>query len=185
MVKRPFDICVSALALLALSPLLAAVAILIRRHDGGPVFYRQVRVGRGGRTFRVFKFRTMVVDADRIGGYATADNDARITPVGRKLRRTSVDELPQLFNVLAGDMNIVGPRPDVPAQRALYTEDEFARRHSVRPGITGLAQATLRSDATEAQRKALDLEYVERAGLLFDLRIIAMTVRQVLTKGGN
>lgn len=185
MAKRLFDFCVSALAILALSPLLATVAILIRRHDGGRVFYRQLRVGRDGRTFRVFKFRTMVENADRIGGYATADDDSRITPLGRKLRRTSIDELPQLFNVLAGDMSIVGPRPDVPAQRALYTDDEFSRRHSVRPGITGLAQATLRSDATEGQRKALDLEYVDRSGLLLDLRIIAMTVRQVLTKGGN
>lgn len=185
MAKRSFDLCAACLVLLLLMPLFAVVAVAIRVLHGGPVFYRQVRVGRSGRTFRIFKFRTMVTNADRIGGYATADNDARITPVGRFLRRTSIDELPQLFNVVTGDMSIVGPRPDVPAQKELYSEEEFAKRHAVRPGITGLAQATLRSDVTAEQRKALDLEYVDKAGIMFDLRIIVMTIKQMLKKGGN
>jgi lipopolysaccharide/colanic/teichoic acid biosynthesis glycosyltransferase len=103
--------------------------------------------------------------------------------VGRFLRRTSLDELPQLFNVLKGDMSLVGPRPDVPAQRSLYTDEEWALRTSVRPGITGLAQATVRSAATQAERTALDLEYVRKASFWFDMKILLLTVRQVLGKG--
>src|SRR5690606_34894805 len=104
---------------------------------------------------------------------------------GRYLRRYSLDELPQVINVLKGDMSVVGPRPDVPAQRSLYSQADFAKRHSVRPGITGLTQATLRSNATPEGRLRLDLEYVDRASFLLDMKILALTVRQVLTKGGN
>jgi lipopolysaccharide/colanic/teichoic acid biosynthesis glycosyltransferase len=183
--KRAFDIAVSAVALVIVSPILLVVAVQIRRHDGGPVFYRQQRTGLHGRTFGILKFRSMVLNADKIGGYSTADGDPRITRVGRVLRRTSLDELPQLINVLRGDMSLVGPRPDVPAQSSLYTPAEFARRNSVRPGITGLAQAKLRSQATSDERKKLDLEYVDRAGLLFDIKIMLLTVKQVIFKGGN
>lgn len=183
--KRGFDIIVSLIALFVLLPLFLVIALAIRLQDGGPVFYRQQRVGLHGRLFCIFKFRSMVPNADRIGGHATADGDQRITRVGRFIRRTSMDELPQLLNVIAGDMSVVGPRPDVPAQRDLYSATEFERRHSVRPGITGLAQALLRSDATAEQRKALDLDYVGVSGLWQDLKIVALTVRQVVTKGGN
>ena len=131
----------------------------------------------------MLKFRSMVVDAERVGGYSTAVGDPRITRMGHFIRRTSLDELPQLFNVLRGDMSWVGPRPDVPAQKGNYSDADWRARHRVRPGITGLAQATLRSAATPAQRLALDLEYVERASLLFDLKILLLTVRQVLGKG--
>lgn len=161
------------------------VALAVWLHDRGPVFYKQTRVGRNGVEFGMYKFRSMRIDADKIGGYSTATNDPRITGVGRMLRRTSLDELPQLCNVLKGDMSLVGPRPDVPKQRVLYTDQEWAERHQVRPGVTGLAQATLRSAGTEDQRKALDLEYVRNCSVLFDLRIIVMTVRQVLFVGGN
>lgn len=183
--KRVFDLLVAAtgLALLAL-PMLGLIA-LIRLSDGGPAFYRQQRVGRGCKPFYMLKFRSMVVDADSLGGYATATGDPRITPIGRVLRRTSMDELPQLWNVLMGDMSVVGPRPDVPAQRAQYAPDDWKLRHSVRPGVTGLAQATARSNATSAERTALDLQYVRNPNVLSDLYIIALTIRQVLAPTGN
>ena len=127
----------------------------------------------------------MVPNADKIGGYSTETNDPRITSIGRFIRKTSIDELPQLVNVILGDMSIVGPRPDVPAQRANYTQPEWEKRTSVKPGITGLAQATMRSDATEAERKNLDFQYVEQQEFLFDMKIILMTIRQVLFRGGN
>lgn len=133
----------------------------------------------------MFKFRSMRQYADRTGSFRTATADPRITRVGKFLRATSLDELPQLFNVLIGDMSLVGPRPDVPAQRDDYTEDEWQIRHSVRPGITGLAQSTLRSDATALQRRQMDLEYAERHNLLLDLKILLNTVVQVVSRGGN
>lgn len=151
---------------------------------GGAIF-RQKRVGLGGRLFDVLKFRSMVTNADKIGGYSTADGDARITRSGRFIRKTSLDELPQLINVLKGEMSLVGPRPDTPMQEANYSPKEWAKRCSVRPGITGLAQATLRSEATPEERTRLDLDYVDRAGVGFDLQILGMTIRQVLFKGGN
>lgn len=185
MIKRLFDILLSVGAIAVALPVLVIVALGVRLQDGGPSLFGQRRVGLHGREFRMWKFRSMVLDAERIGGYATADRDPRITPLGRFIRRTSLDELPQVFNVLLGDMSIVGPRPDVPAQRPLYSEEEWRIRHSVRPGITGLAQATLRSEATADQRKALDLQYAQAPSLALDLRIILMTFRQVLFKGGN
>lgn len=185
MLKRGFDIAGSLLLLLVTSPIWMVVAILVRRSGPGPIFYRQNRVGLYGRVFRIFKFRTMVSNADKIGGYSTSDGDARITPVGRVLRRYSLDELPQLLNVLKGDMSLVGPRPDVPAQGELYTAAELEKRNSVRPGITGLAQATVRSSATAAERMRLDLDYVDRQDFLFDMKIMVMTARQIVTKGGN
>ncbi|MBF4210500.1 sugar transferase [Pseudomonas donghuensis] len=183
--KRLFDIFCSAAAIVALSPILLGVALTIYFSDFGPVLFKQRRVGRGGREFCIYKFRSMVINAERLGGYSTADGDPRITRVGKFIRRTSLDELPQLFNVFLGDMSVVGPRPDVPAQRSLYTDEEWRIRHSVRPGITGLAQATLRSAATEAQRKQMDLHYAEHASLLKDFEIIFLTFKQVFGKGGN
>jgi len=115
----------------------------------------------------------------------TIMGDPRITPIGAFMRRTSLDELPQLVNVLFGDMSLVGPRPDVPAQRDLYSDSEWAIRTSVRPGVTGLAQATLRSSATHEQRLALDIEYVHQKSFWFDLKVLVLTVRQVLGKGSH
>lgn len=183
--KRLLDVIIASLALLALSPLLLATAVAVYVGDFGPVLFRQRRVGLGEREFWIYKFRSMVLNAERLGSYATASRDSRITPVGKFIRRTSLDELPQLFNVLFGDMSIVGPRPDVPAQRTLYSYAEWVARHRVRPGITGLAQATLRSEATPEQRKALDLRYAREASVALDLQIIAMTFKQVFGKGGN
>ena len=173
------------MALLFLMPLLLILAAFIRLQDGGPSLFGQQRVGKYGRIFRMWKFRSMVINAESLGGYSTADRDPRITPIGRFIRKTSLDELPQLLNVLFGEMSIVGPRPDVPAQRSLYTEEEWIVRHSVRPGITGLAQSTLRSEATTEQRKAMDLEYAKSVSLGLDARIILMTIKQVIFKGGN
>jgi lipopolysaccharide/colanic/teichoic acid biosynthesis glycosyltransferase len=133
----------------------------------------------------MFKFRSMVRDAAAIGPFNTAAGDPRITRVGRFIRRTSLDELPQLLNVLAGDMSLVGPRPDVPVQRSLYSDADWAERCSVRPGITGLAQALLRSEGTEDQRRELDLRYVREQSLWLDLKIMAWTVGRLTGRGSN
>ncbi len=181
--KRAFDILVSLIMLLFLSPVMLALTLWVMLDsDGGP-FYRQQRVGIGGREFGILKFRSMVANADQIGGYSTVEGDHRITKAGAFLRKTSLDELPQLLNVLFGDMSLVGPRPNVPAQREQYTQEEWNKRNSVRPGITGLAQATVRSAATPEERTALDLDYVDKQSFTFDLKIILMTVLQVLGKG--
>lgn len=183
--KRTFDIVVAGTALLLSALPMALVAMAIRLHDRGPALYRQVRIGRDCRPFAMFKFRSMIADADKIGGYATATGDARITPIGRFIRRTSIDELPQLFNVLRGDMSIVGPRPDVPAQQPLYRPEQWRMRHRVRPGITGLAQATARSTATSDGRLELDLRYVRAVSIRTDITIILLTIRQLVAKTGN
>jgi lipopolysaccharide/colanic/teichoic acid biosynthesis glycosyltransferase len=183
--KRLVDIVLAGLALLLLSPLLLATAVAVACDSGFPVLFRQERVGRGGRRFGMLKFRSMVRDAAAIGPFNTAANDPRITRVGRFIRRTSLDELPQLVNVLRGDMSLVGPRPDLPVQRSLYNDADWALRCSVRPGITGLAQVELRSEGTEDQRRELDLRYVRERSLGLDLRILARTVARLSGQGAN
>lgn len=183
--KRTIDVLFSALALLLLSPLLLLSGLAIAIESGMPVVFRQTRVGRGGEPFGMYKFRSMVHNAGSIGPYFTSHNDPRITSVGRFIRRTSIDELPQLFNVLRGEMSLVGPRPDVPAQQGLYSQQDWTARCSVRPGITGLAQAALRSEATPPQRLALDLQYVREHTCWMDLKIMAWTLRRLSGKGGN
>lgn len=185
MAKRLFDVLLALCALLAFSPVMLAAALAVWLDSGRPVLFAQQRVGRGTQPFRLYKFRSMVVDAAQRGSHSTVQNDPRITRVGRILRRTSVDELPQLFNVLRGDMSLVGPRPDVPAQRSNYTEEQWTLRHRVRPGITGLAQALYRSRATPQQRLQADLDYARNPGLLRDLRILGLTVGQLLRRSGN
>ena len=179
------DIALSLIALLALSPLLLAAALAIALEGGLPVLFRQTRVGLKGREFGMFKFRSMVKNAASLGPYFTQADDPRITRVGRFLRRTSIDELPQLINVLKGDMSLVGPRPDVPAQRSLYSDADWAQRCSMRPGITGLAQALYRSDSTEAQRLEADLRYIREASLWLDLEICWWTLRRLGGQGAN
>ncbi len=183
--KRAFDLGVAAAALLLLALPMLLIAALVWLDSGRPVLFAQTRVGRGGRDFRLLKFRSMVVDAEARGPQRTAAADPRITRCGRWLRRTSLDELPQLLNVLRGDMSLVGPRPDVPAQRADYSEADWRRRCSVRPGLTGLAQARYRSRATPRQRLDADLDYVEHHGLVRDLAILGMTAAQLLRRSGN
>lgn len=183
--KRLLDIILSLTALSLLSPLLLLAAVAIALETGFPVLLRQTRIGLHGREFGMFKFRSMVKNAAQMGPYFTTDNDPRITRVGRFLRQTSIDELPQLVNVLKGDMSLVGPRPDVPAQRGLYSDADWKERCSVRPGITGLAQVALRSEGTHAQRLALDLEYAHSASAWFDLKIIWRTLGRLSGKGAN
>jgi lipopolysaccharide/colanic/teichoic acid biosynthesis glycosyltransferase len=184
-VKRAMDVLLSLAALAVLSPLLVGTAALIALESGLPVLFRQTRLGLHGREFGMYKFRSMVKNAASIGPYFTSMNDPRITRVGRFIRRTSIDELPQLFNVLAGDMSLVGPRPDVPAQRVLYSDADWAQRCSVRPGITGLAQAKIRSEGTEGERLALDLRYSREASVWLDLQILWWTLGRLSGKGSN
>jgi lipopolysaccharide/colanic/teichoic acid biosynthesis glycosyltransferase len=197
MLKRCFDAVVSAAALVVLSPVLLAIAIRIKLSSPGPVFYRGVRVGRLGRTFRILKFRTMVVDAERIGGSATADDDPRITPVGTFLRKRKLDELPQLWNVLLGDMSLVGPRPEVPQYVALYNDAQKAILN-VRPGITDWAslwdcdEGALLAGSPDPEKAYLEqilpeklrlqLEYVRRCSFRTDLSILAKTLLLVLRR---
>jgi len=183
--KRMLDLLAALAALALLAPVLAAVALAVLLESGRPVLFRQTRIGLGGREFAMVKFRSMVRDAAAIGPYFTSGDDPRITRVGRFIRRTSLDELPQLFNVLAGDMSLVGPRPDVPAQRGLYSDEQWAIRCSVRPGITGLAQAKLRSTATPQERLDLDLRYAREHSLWLDLRILGWTLGRLSGKGAN
>jgi len=181
--KRLLDLLASSLGLLLLAVPFLLLGLVVLLDSPGFPLYRQQRVGRDGKLFGMFKFRSMVPGADRNGPYFTRRGDPRITRVGAFLRRTSLDELPQLINVALGHMSLVGPRPDVPAMESLYPPDIWRERHRIRPGITGLAQATLRSEATPDQRLAMDLEYVRTASLLLDLKILYMTLRQVTTKG--
>lgn len=183
--KRSFDFITALFVLIVTAPMLFIIAVLIKIESRGPIVFRQPRVGREGVEFCIFKFRSMVNGADKKGPHYTASDDNRITKVGRFIRKTSIDELPQLFNVLQGNMSLVGPRPNVIAQKGEYTENEWCKRNSVRPGITGLAQATLRSEATPEERTALDLEYVDKSSFVFDLQIMLMTVKQIVSKGGN
>ncbi len=190
MIKRLFDLVCSAIGLLVLSPLLVVLCVLIKLEDGGPVLYRGVRVGRYGKRFRIFKFRTMVVNADKIGGPSTADDDARITPMGKFIRRFKLDELPQLINVWTGDMSLVGPRPEVPGEVDLYTEEERALLN-VRPGITDYASIAFHNEGEilrgsldphlayrekiRPQKIRLGLDYVKHHSLWLDLKIIFKT----------
>ena len=183
--KRVLDVLLALMALLLLGPLLVMTGLCIAAESGLPVLFRQTRVGRGGREFGMYKFRSMVKNAAALGPYFTANNDPRITRVGRFIRRTSIDELPQLINVLLGDMSLVGPRPDVPAQRGQYSEADWALRCSVRPGITGLAQALYRSTSSEAQRLDADLRYAREHTLWLDARIIWWTLGRLGGQGAN
>lgn len=181
--KRLLDLFFSLSGFIILFPVFFITAILIKK-DGGNIFYFQERVGKNGKAFKIFKFRSMVVNADKIGGYSTSVDDPRVTKVGKLIRRTSIDELPQLFNVFLGDMSIVGPRPNVPQQIDEYTLEDWRLRNSVKPGLTGLAQVMFRSSATKEQRLKLDLDYVRSSNLFLDIKIILLTVKQVVFKGG-
>lgn len=188
--KRGLDIAASAVGLALLSPVMLAIGVAVKRHDGGPVFHRALRVGRGGQTFNLYKFRTMVVGADQKGPGITASGDSRITPIGRWLRKTKLDELPQLINVLVGDMSLVGPRPEDPAYVALYTPEQRVVLR-VRPGITSAAslafrheegilsgldwEATYRNVVMPAKLR-IDLDYLAGRSLWSDIGLIFRTL---------
>ncbi|WP_337661262.1 sugar transferase [Erythrobacter sp. Alg231-14] len=180
--KRAFDIVISGAAIIALGPLILALMAWIKLDSPGPALFRQTRIGRGGIPFEILKLRSMVTDAEMQGGYVTQVADPRITRAGALVRRTSLDELPQFFNVLRGDMSLVGPRPDTPMQESNYASQDWQNRHQVRPGITGLAQARLRSSATKEQRLSLDLEYAADATMRRDIIILFETVRTLFTR---
>ena len=192
-ITRLLDLAGAGLGLALLSPVFAGISIAVKRHDGGPIFYRGLRVGKGGKHFRLYKFRTMIVDADRVGPGLTASGDARITPIGSWLRRTKLDELPQLINVLLGEMSLVGPRPEDPRYVALYTSEQ-RQILLVKPGITSptslafrreeqlLAgpswETVYRTEIMPAKIK-LDLDYLARRSVWSDLKWILRTAAAI------
>ena len=175
--KRLFDLAFTVPALLLLSPVMAAVAVLVRLKLGSPVLFRQQRPGIGGRPFILLKFRTMTNTRDANG--ELLPDEQRITWFGQKLRHTSLDELPELINVLAGEMSLVGPRPLLMSYLERYTREQM-RRHDVLPGITGLAQVSGRNNLSWDEKFALDVWYVDHCSLWLDIKVLAMTVRAVL-----
>jgi lipopolysaccharide/colanic/teichoic acid biosynthesis glycosyltransferase len=182
--SRAFDVAAAAVALVLAAPVSALIALAIRLEGGGPAIYRQRRVGKDGVEFDLFKFRTMVSGSDPVGiGTAVATDDPRVTRVGRLIRRLSLDELPNLLNVLRGEMAIVGPRPTIPAQVELYTPRQ-RRRLEVKPGLTGWAQVSGRTAIDWGERIELDVWYVENRSAALDARILARTARLLLTGQG-
>lgn len=190
--KRLFDLVLATLMITLVWPVLLVTAVLIKLDTAGPVFFRGIRVGRHGKPFRIFKFRTMVVNADKLGGPSTAADDRRITRMGRLVRRFNLDELPQLFNVLVGDMSLVGPRPEVPQYVALFTEEE-KQILGVRPGITDWATLWIGNEGKWLEgsedpervymeklwpeKHRLQLEYVRRQSLWVDCQIMLKTLK--------
>jgi len=202
--KRLFDIAISFLGLILLFPLMLFICLFIRKEDKGPILYRGIRVGEDGKLFNIYKFRTMVVDADKKGGPSTSDDDPRITKIGKVLRKYKLDEIPQLINVLKGEMSIVGPRPEVPQEVATYSDEE-KRILLVKPGMTDYASILFNnegeilkgsSDPHQTYREKirpeklrLALQYVDNNSFLVDLNIIIKTVAIIIRtraiKGSN
>ncbi len=193
--KRVFDFAVSLLGLIALGPLLLLIAIIIKIDSKGPVFYKQVRVGKGEKQFKIIKFRTMIINAEKNGLQITVGNDSRITKVGYCLRRYKLDELPQLINVLVGDMSLVGPRPEVPKYVEMYNEKQRIILR-VRPGITDLASIEYRDENTLLAKNCnpeeiyikdiiprkieLNTEYIENMSVFYDAKLILKTILVVI-----
>lgn len=187
-VKRFLDVTASFLGLVLLSPLMLAVSILIKIDSRGPVIFRQKRIGRNGKVFEIYKFRSMCVGAEKTGsGVYSGKGDARVTRIGKILRTTSIDELPQLLNILKGEMSFVGPRPPLTYHPWKYEEytDFQKRMFEVRPGITGWAQVNGRKDVEWHKRIELNVWYVDHMSLLLDIKIMFMTAFKVLTNADN
>jgi len=184
-VKRAFDIFLSALGLIVLSPLMVLVSLAIFLYDRGPVFYRQTRYTKNGKTFKILKFRSMIPNAEKDGvARLAADKDDRITPVGKFIRACRLDELPQFFNILAGDMSFVGPRPERPEIADEYVKElpEFAFRLKVKAGLTGYAQIFGKYNTTSYDKLKLDMIYVENCSLLMDLKLFLLTLKVIFIK---
>jgi exopolysaccharide biosynthesis polyprenyl glycosylphosphotransferase len=192
--KRGLDVTVASAAILAASPIMATTALLIRLDSPGPILFKQVRVGKDGEHFSCYKFRSMYIDAERRkvelmakneadGPVFKMKNDPRITKVGRVIRKLSIDELPQLFNVIKGEMSLVGPRPAIPAEVAKYTFEQLGRLHAI-PGITGLQQVSGRSNLDFKRWVELDLQYISEQSIWKDIEILAKTIPAVLFSKG-
>lgn len=179
--KRGVDFCLAVAGLLVAGPIILVIALIIRVSSKGPAFFAQERAGRGGKGFTMYKFRTMRTDADPFGASPKSGKDPRITSIGRFLREYSVDELPQLFNMLTGDMAFIGPRPLYMAQAAEWDERQ-RRRLEVRPGLTGLAQVSGRGGLTIEEKLELDVRYVETEGLKVDFKVVMGTFGAILGK---
>ena len=193
-VKRGFDILASGVALVLLSPLFGVLTVKIKKEDGGPAFYSQTRIGKNGKPFKMWKFRSMVVNADKMveqleeqneidGAMFKIKDDPRITKIGHTIRKYSLDELPQLWNVLIGDMSLVGPRPPLPSEVEEYT-DYDKQRLLVMPGCTGLWQVTKRNEADFDEMVWLDIMYINHSGILEDLKLIVKTVLVMVHPNG-
>ena len=183
-IKRIFDIVCSSVMLVVLSPLLLLIALLVKCYDGGPVFYKQERLTKDGKVFFVYKFRSMRVDSEKHGARLAMKGDSRVTPVGKVLRNIHFDELPQLFNIIKGDMSLVGPRPERPEIAAEYTKEipEFPYRLKVKAGLTGYAQVYGKYNTTPYDKLKLDLTYIENYSFILDLQLIATTVKILFQK---
>lgn len=185
-VKRIFDLMASAIGIIAISPILLIIAIAIKVTSEGPILFKQERLGKEGKVFKIIKFRTMVINAEKIGDgiRVKSESDSRITKVGKFLRATSLDELPQLFNVIKGDMSLVGPRPPLTYHPYKYNDysDEQKKRFNMRPGVTGLAQVTVRNSVSWDGRIPIDIEYINNFNLLEDIKILILTVFKVFKR---
>lgn len=178
-IKRTIDILFSGMGLVILSPMLLIVAACIKLYDGGPVFYKQIRLTKGHKEFEIYKFRSMIVDAEKNGARLAAQNDNRITPIGKVIRATRVDELPQLINILKGDMTLVGPRPERPEIEDVYLKEipEFGMRLKVKAGLTGYAQVFGKYNTSPEDKLKLDLLYINQRSLLLDFKLIFYTIK--------
>lgn len=197
-IKRLFDFFVALVAIIIISPLLLIISAVVYLGDPGPVVYGQIRIGKDGKPFEIWKFRSMYKNADKMIDQLTdeqrqqyitefkIDNDPRITPVGNFLRKTSLDELPQLFNVLCNDMSLVGPRPLIESEIQTYYEDTYDTLLSVKPGVTGYWQAYARNNATyqSGKRQQMEMYYISHASMMLDIKILLRTVVSVLHKDG-
>lgn len=184
-IKRIFDIIISCLGIIVTSPIMIIVGIIIKLYDGGSVFFRQERLTIGGRKFTIVKFRSMIENAEKSGGtYLVTDSDSRITPIGKFIRATRIDELPQFFNILRGDMSLVGPRPERPELYDIYCETcpEFRYRLKVKAGLTGYAQLYGKYNTPAEDKVKLDLLYIEKASILQDLQLILYTIKIIFVK---
>ena len=183
--KRLMDILISATALIVFSPIMLVIAIAIKMYDGGPVFFKQKRCTQGGKVFEIHKFRSMIVDAEKEGMVIPAtDKDPRITPVGAFIRMTRLDELPQMFDILVGNMSVVGPRPERVEHVEKYTAEipEFAYRLKVKGGLTGYAQIYGKYNTSPYDKLKLDLMYVQNYSILLDLKLLLMTIKIIFMK---
>ena len=194
-IKRVFDFIAAICGVIILSPVMLVIAILIKAEDHGPVFYKQVRVGKNGKKFKMYKFRSMFVNADQMlaklkeqndvdGPMFKMKDDPRVTKIGHFIRKHSLDELPQFLNVLKGDMSLVGPRPPLPSEVAEYSDYDKQRLY-VTPGCTGLWQATERNEVGFSEMVQLDIQYIQRASFMFDLWIIWKTVEIIIKPNGS